>query len=168
MDPRRRQRHQRHQHPLQGTEQQTSTQRVPENYQQFSTMAAPRTPLAPAAVFQAAYTGPEHPENAPAAASNQTPIEQNFVRQLKKPLPTPHAAGPTPMSSSDRVAAKIAYLNELRELVPHMQADINNFLTARMEADKAALGEGKSAADRKREEEEEANYGEENVELEDM
>lgn len=119
-------------------------------------------------MFQAVYTGPEQPENATGAASTSAQIEQKFVKQLKKPLPTPHVAGPTPLSASDRVAAKIAYLNELRELVPHMQADINTFLTARMEADKAALGEGKSAADRKKEEEEEANYGEENVEEDDM
>ncbi|KAI5286939.1 hypothetical protein KEM54_006372 [Ascosphaera aggregata] len=131
-------------------------------------MATSNTTISSAAVFQATYTGPEQPEIPSSTASNQRQVEKNFIHELKKSILAPSTTGSSALQSSDRVACKVAYLNELRELVPQMQADINTFLTARMDADKAALGGGENAEDRKKEEEEEAKYGEENVEDDDM
>ncbi|EED15573.1 conserved hypothetical protein [Talaromyces stipitatus ATCC 10500] len=58
-------------------------------------------------------------------------------------------------SPQQSVAAKKAYLSELRE--------VNVFLTERMEEDKKRAGEG-TGKDAEQEAKEEENYGEENVE----
>lgn len=63
-------------------------------------------------------------------------------------------ASPFPSNTQE----KVAYLADLKELVPKIQNDMNVFLTARMEEDK------KSAGVSEKEKKEEENYGEENVE----
>ena len=56
---------------------------------------------------------------------------------------------------------KVAYLNSLRSSVVQLQAQVNEFLTHKMEEDKALEGESAKSIDDKKEEE---NYGEEIVE----
>lgn len=78
-------------------------------------------------------------------------------------------AAPFPSSSSDdkkqeSVATKKAYLSELRGLVTLVQAEVNVFLTERMEEDKQRAGGGATGNDAEQEAKEEENYGEENVE----
>lgn len=72
------------------------------------------------------------------------------AQTFEQPLPRP--ATTTPKD-------KTAYLNTLRSSTKRLQEQINNFLTAKMEEDKQH-GTTKST----REQEEEANYGEEKVE----
>ncbi|KAF3402943.1 hypothetical protein DPV78_004690 [Talaromyces pinophilus] len=73
-----------------------------------------------------------------------------------------------PFPSDDKkqqsVATKKAYLSELRGLVILVQAEVNVFLTERMEEDKQRAGGGATSKDAEQEEKEEENYGEENVE----
>lgn len=61
------------------------------------------------------------------------------------------------------MANKKEYLAELRGLVTLVQAEVNVFLTERMEEDKQRQGDGGSK-DAEQEAKEEQNYGEENVE----
>jgi hypothetical protein len=69
----------------------------------------------------------------------------------------------SPVPSSENVQSKVAYLSELRKLVPTLQNDINVFLTERMEEDKkSAEAQGRQLSEKERKEEE--NYGEEVVE----
>lgn len=57
---------------------------------------------------------------------------------------------------------RVVYLSALRTSAVHLQDEINNFLTLKMEQDKAAAeGTGKSGTDDAKDEE---NYGEEVVE----
>ncbi|MCJ1388463.1 hypothetical protein MMC18_001310 [Xylographa bjoerkii] len=56
---------------------------------------------------------------------------------------------------------KTAYLSALRSSVTHLQEEVNSFLTAKMEEDKAVAAPSTGAMDDKKEEE---NYGEEVVE----
>lgn len=72
-------------------------------------------------------------------------------------------AAPFPDDKHESVAAKKAYLNELRGLVTLVQAEVNVFLTERMEEDKKSAG-GANGKDAEQEAKEEENYGEENVE----
>ncbi|EEA22548.1 hypothetical protein TMatcc_001398 [Talaromyces marneffei ATCC 18224] len=72
-------------------------------------------------------------------------------------------AAPFPSEKSDSVAAKKAYLSELRGLVTLVQAEVNVFLTERMEEDKKSAG-GATGKDAEQEAKDEENYGEENVE----
>ncbi|KAL3471830.1 EKC/KEOPS complex, subunit Gon7 [Aspergillus californicus] len=68
-----------------------------------------------------------------------------------------------PKPSQEDVKVKVAYLSELRKLVPVLQTDINIFLTEQMEEDKkASESQGRQLSDK--EAKEEANYGEEVVE----
>ncbi|GAB7349125.1 hypothetical protein MBLNU459_g8071t1 [Dothideomycetes sp. NU459] len=62
-------------------------------------------------------------------------------------------------SSSSTVQAKTAYVSALRAKVSGLQEDINAFLTAKMEEDKA----GDAAKSKRDEEREEQMYGEEDV-----
>jgi hypothetical protein len=74
---------------------------------------------------------------------------------------TIHSTPPNP--SQQDVKTKVAYLSELRNLVPELQNDINVFLTQQMEEDKkAAEAQGRQLSDKEAKEEE--NYGEEVVE----
>lgn len=66
-------------------------------------------------------------------------------------------------SPSHETPAKVAYLAELRHLVPTLQNDINVFLTERMEEDKK-LAEAQGQKLSAKEAQEEENYGEEVVE----
>ncbi|EON67749.1 hypothetical protein W97_07003 [Coniosporium apollinis CBS 100218] len=82
-----------------------------------------------------------------------------------------HALPPCPSAPS--TSEKTAYLSALRQSVVALQAEVNEFLTAKMEEEKAgastAGGELHGGAlsggrDRDAEEEEEDGYGEEKVE----
>jgi hypothetical protein len=76
-------------------------------------------------------------------------------------------AAPFPSSDDKKqesVATKKAYLSELRGLVTLVQAEVNVFLTERMEEDKQRAGGGATGKDAEQEAKEEENYGEENVE----
>ncbi|KKA23719.1 hypothetical protein T310_2259 [Rasamsonia emersonii CBS 393.64] len=96
----------------------------------------------PAVSLHASYSSP-HP-----------PTSQTFHHPVSAPL-----------DINGSVAAKKAYLSELRGLVTKMQGEINAFLTERMEEDKkAAEAQGQGLKDSEREAKEEENYGEENVE----
>lgn len=80
---------------------------------------------------------------------------QTFEHSISSPLPS--------TDSSENVPIKVAYLSELRKLVPNLQNDINVFLTERMEEDKKlAEAQGRQISEEERKEEE--NYGEEVVE----
>jgi hypothetical protein len=71
---------------------------------------------------------------------------------FKIPVDAPCKAKPT---TSERTA----YLSALRATTKQLQADVNKFLTDKMEEDKAKSGTGK-----KQDELEEQNYGEEQAE----
>ncbi|KAA8646909.1 hypothetical protein EYZ11_007538 [Aspergillus tanneri] len=75
-------------------------------------------------------------------------------------LASPAASSDSP---SENVKAKVAYLSELRKLVPTLQNDVNVFLTERMEEDKK-LAEAQGRHISEQEAKEEENYGEEVVE----
>lgn len=74
-------------------------------------------------------------------------------------------AAPFPADKEqESVATKKAYLSELRGLVTLVQAEVNVFLTERMEEDKQRAGAAGAGKDAEQEAKEEENYGEENVE----
>ncbi|KAL4905156.1 hypothetical protein BDW74DRAFT_178162 [Aspergillus multicolor] len=90
--------------------------------------------------LSAAYTSPQ--------------LNRTFEHTINSPAPSP---------SDENVKVKVAYLSELRKLVPTLQNDINVFLTERMEEDKkAAEAQGRGLSEKEAKEEE--NYGEEVVE----
>ena len=63
-------------------------------------------------------------------------------------------------------ASKVQFLSNLRASTKQLQDNINTFLTAKMEEDKAASSSttnGSSTNIKKRDEEEEENYGEEKI-----
>lgn len=62
--------------------------------------------------------------------------------------------------------SKAAYISSLRSSTKALQEDINKFLTAKMEEDKQTAGQTATngTKHKARDEEEEENYGEENVE----
>lgn len=59
------------------------------------------------------------------------------------------------------IEEKTGYLSSLRSSVTKLQEEVNHFLTAKMEEDKATASQGSGKTDDKREEEQ---YGEEVVE----
>ncbi|KAK5939961.1 hypothetical protein PMZ80_007379 [Knufia obscura] len=77
------------------------------------------------------------------------------TKTLEKSLPSPR---PTDIKS------KIAYLGEVRSATKQLQDDINTFLTAKMEEDKANASATATNKPKSRDEEEEENYGEEKIE----
>ncbi|KAL4957184.1 EKC/KEOPS complex, subunit Gon7 [Aspergillus filifer] len=92
--------------------------------------------------------------NTISAAYTSPQLNRTFEHTITAPAPNP---------SDDNVKVKVAYLSELRKLVPELQNDINVFLTGRMEEDKkAAEAQGKKLSEKEAKEEE--NYGEEVVE----
>ncbi|PLB42712.1 uncharacterized protein BDW47DRAFT_97726 [Aspergillus candidus] len=81
----------------------------------------------------------------------------SFQHTITAPLPLSDTPSP------ENVKTKVAYLSELRKLVPALQDDMNVFLTAQMEEEKkAAEAEGRKVSDKEAKEEE--TYGEEVVE----
>ncbi|QKX59818.1 uncharacterized protein TRUGW13939_06960 [Talaromyces rugulosus] len=92
---------------------------------------------------------PEKPTISASYASPEPSLARTFQHEIAAPLRRDHS-----------VAEKKAYLSELRGLVTLVQAEVNVFLTERMEEDKKAAG----AKDAERDAKEEQNYGEENVE----
>lgn len=107
-----------------------------------------------APTLQAIYNSPNNPPSAP----------RSFQLSLKSPLPS--TVSDSTKTSKDTLAAKTAYLAELRQLVPQLQNEINVFLTERMEEDKrvAEAAGVVTFKDDKQAKREEENYGEENVE----
>ncbi|KAF7595272.1 hypothetical protein BBP40_006772 [Aspergillus hancockii] len=96
-------------------------------------------------------TPSDHPNYLRAVYSAPQATE-TFKHSISSPVPAP-----------ENVQSKVAYLSELRKLVPTLQNDINVFLTERMEEDKkAAEAQGCQLSEKDRKEEE--NYGEEVVE----
>lgn len=79
--------------------------------------------------------------------------KQEFSQQLSAKCP-PNAS----------TAQKTAYLSELRASTKKLQENINTFLTAKMEQDKARDAREKGAKAKTRDEIEEEQYGEEVVE----
>jgi hypothetical protein len=85
------------------------------------------------------------------------------THSIVKDLPAMTAVGGKDIDS-DSVEKKTAYLSALRTNVVQLQADINTFLTQKMQEDYKAAGgnaQGKTAAADQKEEE---MYGEENPE----
>ncbi|RHZ58140.1 uncharacterized protein CDV56_106271 [Aspergillus thermomutatus] len=84
------------------------------------------------------------------------PSTNTFEHQLSSPHPSSD-------TSAENTKVKVAYLSELRSLVPKLQDEINVFLTERMEEDKKeAEAQGRQLSEKEAKEEE--NYGEEVVE----
>lgn len=79
----------------------------------------------------------------------------NESKSFKYPIST--------SSDQSSVESKVASLAQTRSSVKKMQEEINAFLTSKMEQDKAAQS-GANAGSNVKDEEEEANYGEEVVE----
>jgi hypothetical protein len=106
----------------------------------------------------AAPTDPSSDTKPTLSASYSSPVSptsQSFQHQVAAPL-----------DKGGSVAAKKAYLSELRGLVTLVQTEINVFLTERMEEDKKATeAQGRQDADRDAKDEE--NYGEENADEDD-
>lgn len=91
-----------------------------------------------------------------AVYESSQPSTRTFEYMLSSPIASSK-------SLAENTKVKVAYLTELRSLVPKLQDEINSFLTERMEEDKKeaeAQGRQLSAKEAK----EEANYGEEVVE----
>lgn len=82
---------------------------------------------------------------------------QGFRHEIAAPLPSNN-------QKQEFVSAKKAYLSELRGLVTLVQAEVNVFLTERMEEDKQRIGVEGAGKDAEQEAKEEENYGEETVE----
>lgn len=76
---------------------------------------------------------------------------------------------PLPSAQPTDTASKIAYLAQLRRSTKQLQDQVNAFLTAKMEEDRAAsssaadAGSSSTAKSKAPDEEEEENYGEEKV-----
>lgn len=86
---------------------------------------------------------------------------QTFQHQLSSP--PVNTSNTSSSSSPETVKAKVAYLSELRQLVPKLQDEINVFMTERMEEDKKSA-EAQGSRQLEKEAKEEENYGEEVVE----
>lgn len=87
--------------------------------------------------------------------------EQNLTATYKSPSAKCEFTRELPtLAANPSTAEKTAYLSALRAGASQMQAEVNEYLTARMEENKATDGGGK---DKKGEEKEEEMYGEEDV-----
>ena len=114
------------------------------------TMAPPpNTPANKPSIVKALYRGLASPD----PAQSEPPLHHTFQHELSTSLSSP---------SPDDISQKSAYLSELKHAVVSLQAEVNTYLTARMEEDSSRI----SAAARlgeKDERREEENYGEEVV-----
>lgn len=99
--------------------------------------------------ISASYSSPQPPHTS-----------YTFRHEIAAPFPSDH-------KKQVSVATKKAYLSELRGLVTLVQAEVNVFLTERMEEDKQRAGGEATSKDAEQEAKEEENYGEENVEDDD-
>ena len=99
--------------------------------------------MTPKPAISASYSSPQPPHTS-----------YTFRHEIAAPFPSQH----------EPVATKKAYLAELRGLVTLVQAEVNVFLTERMEEDKQRAGGDATSKDAEQEAKEEENYGEENVE----
>lgn len=116
-------------------------------------------PRAPPRILSATYTSPS------------TAQPKHFSHTLQSPLPSSSSpSSPDPLSTQ----AKTVYLSELRGATQKLQEEINVFLTARMEEEKAEAarkgeaggatnGAGATQAEAEREEE---RYGQDDGEEE--
>ncbi|KAI7968462.1 hypothetical protein EIK77_006481 [Talaromyces pinophilus] len=101
--------------------------------------------------ISASYSSPQPPHTS-----------YTFRHEIAAPFPSDDPSDDD--KKQQPVATKKAYLSELRGLVILVQAEVNVFLTERMEEDKQRAGGGATSKDAEQEEKEEENYGEENVE----
>jgi hypothetical protein len=69
-----------------------------------------------------------------------------------------------PCSTNPTTSERTAYLSALRANTKQLQADVNKFLTEKMEEDKAHAGAAAGKDSKKQDELEEQNYGEEQAE----
>lgn len=99
--------------------------------------------------ISASYSSPQPPHTS-----------YTFRHEIAAPFPSDH-------KKQVSVTTKKAYLSELRGLVTLVQAEVNVFLTERMEEDKQRAGGEATSKDAEQEAKEEENYGEENVEDDD-
>lgn len=111
----------------------------------------PNTPSDKPAALSATYTSPSHPSDNP----------RTFHRPLASSIGFSRAA------EAEDTKAKTAYLSELRLATTEVQAEINEFLTERMEEDKARAAAGEGDRERERKEEERLEDGDEEEEDED-
>lgn len=98
----------------------------------------PNTPSDKPAALNATYVPPSHPPENP----------KTFHRPLAASL------GLSRPTEPGDTQAKTAYLSELRVATTELQAEINEFLTQRMEDDKAAAAAGDGGGEREKKEEE--------------
>ena len=103
----------------------------------------PNTPSDKPAALTATYSSPSHDSENP----------HTFNRPLATSLGLSRPAEP-----SGNTQAKTAYLSELRTATTELQAEINEFLTQRMEEDKAVASAAAGAGGNEREKKEEEKY----------
>lgn len=98
----------------------------------------PNTPSDKPAALNVTYTSPSHPSENP--------------RTFHRPLAS--SIGLSNPTEAENTKSKTAYLSELRVATTELQAEINEFLTERMEEDKARAAAGEGGGERERKEEE--------------
>lgn len=98
----------------------------------------PNTPSDKPAALNATYTSPSHPSETP----------RTFHHPLASSLDFSSPA------DAENTKTKTSYLSELRVAATELQAEINEFLTERMEEDKALAATGDGGGERERKEEE--------------
>ncbi|KAF3942490.1 hypothetical protein ABW19_dt0204837 [Dactylella cylindrospora] len=89
----------------------------------------------------ATYTHPSsHPPATPYAISKSLPPPPTATSTSTSHTP------PSPLHTTPSATSKTHHLNHLRSLVSELQSDLNTFLTARMEEEKAAGGTANAGA----------------------
>jgi hypothetical protein len=98
-----------------------------------------------------------------AVYTSTTAPSKTFTEDLQRSSTTTATEGEEKPQLAATTDAKVAHLASLRSAVKRLQDDVNVFLTARMDDDKAIATKGNGAAARGTRDEEEDNYGEEVV-----
>ena len=98
---------------------------------------------------------------APAPDSLDRESDTSLKANYASPSTTKTFTHPLPTASTTSTQEKTNYLSALRKSVVKLQEEVNGFLTAKMEEDKALAADAGMKVDEKAEEE---NYGEEKVE----
>ena len=96
-----------------------------------------------------------------APAPDNSAASSKLTASYTSPTSSQTFTQPLPSASVTSTSEKTAYLSALRKSVVQLQEDVNFFLTAKMEEDKAIAASAGTKADDKAEEE---HYGEEKVE----
>lgn len=92
------------------------------------------------------------------AENTQSVVRADYVSPDSKHAIEHQLDAPSEAANTD---ARVAYLNKLRSTAVQLQGQINDFLTQKMDEDKAVASKAGTVIDDKKEEE---NYGEEVVE----